>query len=106
MLAKIIVAGEDRQEAIRHLSAALKASSIWGVETNLAYLQDDYGTADFVRRKRHHLPPLKRWRTTRADRSAQRPRRAISLQDGPAASAIGESAFRRPPMDDRSQPVS
>jgi urea carboxylase len=38
MLAKIIVHGETREAARAKLEAALKASSIWGVETNLDYL--------------------------------------------------------------------
>ncbi|KFC70999.1 ATP-dependent urea carboxylase [Devosia sp. LC5] len=38
MLAKIIVAGADRPAAIANLRAALKDTSITGIETNLAYL--------------------------------------------------------------------
>jgi len=48
MLAKIIVHGEDRQDAIRRLSQALRASRIWGVETNLAYLQEITALPDFA----------------------------------------------------------
>jgi urea carboxylase len=39
MLAKIIVAGADRATAIANLRAALKDTSITGIETNLAYLR-------------------------------------------------------------------
>jgi len=39
MLAKIIVAGVDRPTAIANLRAALKATSISGIETNLDYLR-------------------------------------------------------------------
>ncbi|UJW85347.1 urea carboxylase [Devosia sp. SL43] len=39
MLAKIIVAGIDRPTAIANLRAALKATSVAGIETNLAYLR-------------------------------------------------------------------
>jgi urea carboxylase len=39
MLAKIIVSGIDRSTAIANLRAALKATSIAGIETNLAYLR-------------------------------------------------------------------
>lgn len=38
MLAKIIVHGKDRQEAIKKLKAALKASKCYGITTNLSYL--------------------------------------------------------------------
>ena len=39
MLAKVIVHADDRETALEHLSAALAASEIYGIETNLAYLQ-------------------------------------------------------------------
>jgi urea carboxylase len=38
MLAKIIVRGETRDETRDKLETALRASTVWGVETNLAYL--------------------------------------------------------------------
>ncbi|MBX3023724.1 urea carboxylase [bacterium] len=38
MLAKIIVHGDDRDAALARLRAALAATEVWGVETNLAYL--------------------------------------------------------------------
>lgn len=38
MLAKIVVHGASREEARDKLEAALKASQVWGVETNLDYL--------------------------------------------------------------------
>ncbi len=39
MLAKIIVKGKDRAQAIAKLHAALQDTSIYGIETNLDYLQ-------------------------------------------------------------------
>ncbi|MGO8112765.1 hypothetical protein AB9E26_36330, partial [Rhizobium leguminosarum] len=39
MLAKLIVAAEDRPAAIEKLKAALAETSISGIETNLAYLR-------------------------------------------------------------------
>ncbi len=39
MLAKLIVAGIDRPTAIANLRAALKATSVAGIETNLGYLR-------------------------------------------------------------------
>ena len=39
MLAKIIVRGTDRAEAIEKLRSALGATEIFGIETNLSYLQ-------------------------------------------------------------------
>ncbi len=38
MLAKIIARGDDRDAAIAQLAAALDASNIHGIETNLRYL--------------------------------------------------------------------
>jgi len=39
MLAKIIVRGAEREEALCRLRAALAATSVWGIETNLDYLR-------------------------------------------------------------------
>ena len=39
LLAKVIVAGQSRDDAIRNLRAALAATSIAGIETNLDYLR-------------------------------------------------------------------
>jgi urea carboxylase len=38
MLAKIIVHGRDRRDALAKMTNALDETSVWGVETNLAYL--------------------------------------------------------------------
>ena len=40
MIAKIIVTGKDRREALSKLQAALAATTLSGIETNLAYLAD------------------------------------------------------------------
>jgi urea carboxylase len=47
MLAKIIAHGATRAEAIDRLSAALEATRIAGIETNLAYLRAIVGSAMF-----------------------------------------------------------
>ncbi|MCF4166760.1 urea carboxylase [Zavarzinia compransoris] len=39
MLAKVIVHGADRADAIAKLRAALRETRVWGIETNLAYLR-------------------------------------------------------------------
>ncbi len=39
MIAKIIVTGTDRADAVRKLQAALAATELYGTETNLAYLR-------------------------------------------------------------------
>ena len=39
MLAKIIVHGEDRNDALQKLSDALNATQLYGIETNLGYLR-------------------------------------------------------------------
>ena len=38
LLAKVIAYGDTRDDAINRLSEALKASEIWGIESNLSYL--------------------------------------------------------------------
>jgi urea carboxylase len=47
LLAKMIVTGKDRAEAIERLSRALGQSEIWGIETNLAYLARIIDLPDF-----------------------------------------------------------
>jgi urea carboxylase len=48
MIAKIIVTGKDRIEALAKLDAALAASAIDGTETNLRYLREVVATPEFV----------------------------------------------------------
>jgi urea carboxylase len=48
MIAKIIVTGKDRAEALAKLDAALAASFIDGTETNLRYLRKVAATPEFV----------------------------------------------------------
>src|SRR6201997_508094 len=48
MLAKVIVRGVDRKEAIEKLRAALGETEIFGIETNLSYLQQICASKDFV----------------------------------------------------------
>ncbi|TAA43695.1 urea carboxylase [Corallincola spongiicola] len=53
MLAKVIVHGDDRADAIAKLQAALAASHIYGIETNLSYLQQVLANADVNAGKVH-----------------------------------------------------
>ncbi len=48
MIAKIIVHGTDRADALRKLSTALAETSIDGIETNLRYLREVVATPEFV----------------------------------------------------------
>jgi len=48
MLAKVIVGGTDRDEAIEKLRAALGEMELFGIETNLSYLQQICKSGDFV----------------------------------------------------------
>ncbi len=48
MIAKIIVRGKDRQEALAKLDVALAATAIDGTETNLRYLREVAKTPEFV----------------------------------------------------------
>ena len=48
MVAKIIVHGKDREEALEKMSAALAATSIDGTETNLRYLREVLKTPEFT----------------------------------------------------------
>ena len=49
MLAKLIVHGETRDEALAKLRAALRETRIFGIETNLAYLRAIVGSDFFAR---------------------------------------------------------
>ena len=51
MVAKIIVHDDDRAAARRRLSAALAKTSLHGIESNLAYLQQVLDDAVFRRRQ-------------------------------------------------------
>jgi len=48
LLAKVIVKGQDRQDALKKLSVALATSEIYGIETNLAYLRQIVAAQPFV----------------------------------------------------------
>ena len=48
MLAKVIVRGADRGEAIEKLRTALGEAEIFGIETNLSYLQQICESEDFA----------------------------------------------------------
>jgi urea carboxylase len=49
MLAKIIVRGKDRDEAVAKLQTALAECSIAGIETNLEYLREAVRTPEFAK---------------------------------------------------------
>lgn len=48
MLAKLIVKGKDRAQAVDHLCKALQQSQLYGFETNLDYLEQLSRNTDFV----------------------------------------------------------
>jgi len=48
MLAKIIVRGMDRAEAMGKLRAALRKTELFGIETNLSYLRQICGSTEFA----------------------------------------------------------
>jgi urea carboxylase len=49
LLAKIITVGENRDEALANMREALQTACIAGIETNLQYLQQLIGSAQFAR---------------------------------------------------------
>lgn len=48
MIAKMIAWGEDRTEAIHHLTKGLRDYSILGIETNIMFLQEILQDADYI----------------------------------------------------------
>ncbi|MFL6559424.1 MAG: 5-oxoprolinase/urea amidolyase family protein, partial [Bacillus sp. (in: firmicutes)] len=62
MLAKVIVHGKTREEAINKLSEALAETRLYGVTTNLSYVQslllkDEFVTGDVYTRLLNHFKP-------------------------------------------------
>jgi len=53
MLAKIIVCGDDRDDAVRKLAAALDETRVYGVTTNLPFLQELLARPDFRQGRVH-----------------------------------------------------
>jgi urea carboxylase len=53
LLAKVIVHAESREQARIQLSEALAAIELYGIETNLAYLQQVLNTGEFARARIH-----------------------------------------------------
>lgn len=49
MISKMIVRGQDRNEAIHHLYNALQNTSLLGIKTNLLYLQEILADPDFLK---------------------------------------------------------
>ncbi|MGJ8679360.1 urea carboxylase [Paraglaciecola sp.] len=47
MIAKVIVKSEDRQTAIQHLAGSLSASNVYGIVTNIHYVNDILGSDIF-----------------------------------------------------------
>ncbi len=96
MLAKIIVHAADREQAISRLLAALDATALHGIETNLDYLRQILHSSRISRRAAYDkLPerlPLHGAKLSRFSAPASRPRCRII----PDASATGTSACRRP----------
>jgi len=48
MISKMIAWGEDRSEAIRHLSKGLREYSLLGIETNIMFLQEILQDGDYI----------------------------------------------------------
>lgn len=72
MIAKIIVTGSDRAEALERMRAALDACAIDGVETNLRYLRSVLATPEFQEGRV----------TTSFLGTFQAPRRALEVLEG------------------------
>ncbi|HXJ01513.1 MAG TPA: urea carboxylase, partial [Micropepsaceae bacterium] len=102
MLAKIIVHGSNRDDAIHSLRAALDASQVWGIETNLDYLRKIAALPEFAA-GRVTTSTLKtvEYRPTHVEVLA--PGAASSLQDWPGRIGFWDVGIPPSgPMDDRS----
>lgn len=102
LLAKVVVAGADRGEALTRLTEALARTSLGGIETNVAFLAA--ASADEgLRAARHTTSTLSGVADRRARIEVRRPGTQTTVQDWPGR--IGYWHVGVPPsgpMDDRS----
>ena len=82
LLAKVVVHAGTRAEAIAGLRAALGATRLGGIATNLAYLAELLGWPDFLD-ARHHTRSLESFGFTPRTFSVERPGVATTVQDHP-----------------------
>lgn len=78
MIAKIIVTGEDRVDAVRRLERALEETTLYGTETNLRYLRSIAASETFSAGKM----------TTAFLENFEAPRRAIEVLEGGTQTTI------------------
>ena len=99
MLAKIIVHAADREQAMARLLAALDATALHGIETNLDYLKQILRSSAF-RGGRHTTSFLNGFHYAAQPSMCSAPACRPRCRTIPGASATGTSACRRPgPMD-------
>ena len=82
MLAKLIAYGDSREAAIAKLAAGLHASAVWGIETNLDYLQHVIASEAFTS-GRVATSVLKDFRYTPQTVEVISPGAQTSVQDAP-----------------------
>ena len=102
MLAKIIVHGPTREEALTRMDAALVQSAVWGVETNLSYLSDVVAAPAF-RKGEAVTATLKDFVFKPRSIEVLAPGAQSSLQDFPGRLGLWNVGIPPSgPMDDRS----
>jgi len=105
LLAKLVVAGSDRDDALWRLRRALDATAIWGIESNLGYLKE-IAAAPFFQSGQATTASLADLLYRPACIEIVAPGTHSSLQDWPGR--IGFWAVGVPPsgpMDDRSHRI-
>ncbi|WP_261382502.1 urea carboxylase [Arthrobacter sp. UKPF54-2] len=102
LLAKIITTGADRNQAFDRLGAALKATRIDGIETNLGMLRAVTGL-DVVRRAAHSTGTLNDLGDPEPRITVERPGLQTSVQDWPGRAGLWQVGVPPSgPMDDLS----
>jgi urea carboxylase len=102
MLAKLIVHGQDRTDAVLKLRRALEESALWGIESNLDYLKTLAAT-DFFRSGDVATSKLKEMDYRPRSIEVLTPGTQSSLQDWPGRIGYWEVGIPPSgPMDDRS----
>jgi urea carboxylase/allophanate hydrolase len=100
LLAKIIVSGNDRPEAIQKLSAALKGTNLSGIETNLEYLKQIVQSKDF-QNGTYHTTSLDSFKLQISAFEVLDPGPSTTIQDFPGRRGLWHAGIPPSgPMDD------
>ena len=91
LLAKVMAWGEDREEAIKHMSRALMAFRLEGVKCNIPLMRDILSSKEFAT-SAYHTGSVPLWLEERIGRQPRRSANGISSNNGDHKSDKGKAA--------------